>query len=76
MHDFGGNNTTSAYSTLSSLQEGTTNCFVDAPDTLADRSGYWVPQLYFNGMPVSFSEPLSVLSVRRSFLCQHATDWT
>ena len=56
MHDFGGNNTTNAFSTLASLQAGTTNCFVDAPDTMADRSGYWVPQLYFNGSPVSFSE--------------------
>ena len=56
MHDFGGNSTTNAYSTLASLQAGTTNCFVHAPDTQADRSGYWVPQLYFNGTPVSFSE--------------------
>jgi hypothetical protein len=56
MHDFGGNATTNAYSTLASLQAGTTNCFVHAPDTQADRSGYWVPQLYFNGTPVSFSE--------------------
>jgi hypothetical protein len=23
---------------------------------MADRSGYWVPQLYFNGIPVSFVE--------------------
>ena len=56
MHDFGGNDTTNAFSTLGSLQKGTTNCFVNAPDTQADRSGYWVPQLYFNGKPVSFSE--------------------
>jgi hypothetical protein len=56
MHDFGGNNTTNAFSRLASLQKGTTNCFVHAPDTQADRSGYWVPQLYFNGKPVSFSE--------------------
>jgi Domain of unknown function (DUF1996) len=56
MHDFGGNTTTNAYSTLASLQKGTTNCFVHAPDTMADRSGYWVPQLYFNGNPVSFDE--------------------
>ena len=55
-HDFGGNNTTNAFTTLASLQAGTTNCFVHAADTQADRSGYWVPQLYFNGTPVSFSE--------------------
>ena len=56
MHDFGGNSTTNAFSTLASLQAGTTNCVVNAPDPQADRSGYWVPQLYFNGSPVSFSE--------------------
>jgi hypothetical protein len=56
MHDFGGNTTTNASSTLASLKAGTTNCFVHAPDTMADRSGYWVPQLYFNGTPVSFIE--------------------
>ena len=56
MHDFGGNATTDAFSTLASLQAGTTNCFVHAPDPQADRSGYWVPQLLFNGTPVSFSE--------------------
>jgi hypothetical protein len=56
MHDFGGNTTTNASSTLASLQAGTTNCFVHAPDPQADRSGYWVPQLYFNGNPISFVE--------------------
>ncbi|MGH9208039.1 MAG: DUF1996 domain-containing protein, partial [Acidimicrobiales bacterium] len=56
MHDFGGNSTTNANSTLATLQAGTTNCFVHAPDAMADRSGYWVPQLYFNGTLVSFSE--------------------
>ena len=55
-HDFAGNATTNAYSTLATLQAGTTNCFVNAPDTQADRSAYWVPTLYFNGNPVSFSE--------------------
>src|SRR6202790_4938292 len=56
MHDFGGNTTPNAFSTLASLQAGATNCVVNAPDPQADRSGYWVPQLYFNGSPVSFSE--------------------
>jgi Domain of unknown function (DUF1996) len=56
MHDFGGNNTTNAFSTLASMLAGTTNCFVHAPDTQADRSGYWVPELYFNGNPVPFAE--------------------
>jgi hypothetical protein len=56
MHDFMGNNTTNAFTKLASLQAGTTNCFVNAPDTQADRSGYWVPQLYFNGVPTSFIE--------------------
>ena len=56
MHDFGGNATTDAFSTLASLRAGSTDCFVHAPDTQADRSGYWVPQLIFNGAPVSFVE--------------------
>lgn len=56
MHDFGGNATTDAFSTLASMRAGTTDCFVHAPDTKADRSGYWVPQLIFNGTPVSFVE--------------------
>jgi hypothetical protein len=56
MHDFGGNATTNAFSTLASLSAGTTNCFVHAPDTRADRSGYWVPQLIFNGTPTPFTE--------------------
>lgn len=54
MHDFGGNATTNASSTLMSLQMGASNCSVHAPDQHADRSGYWVPQLYFNGFPVPF----------------------
>jgi Domain of unknown function (DUF1996) len=56
MHDFGGNAASNAFSTLASLQAGTTDCTVHAPDKSADRSGYWVPQLIFNGTPVSFSE--------------------
>ncbi len=47
MHDFFGNKTTNAFSTLSSLQAGTTTCTVGV-----DKSGYWAPQLIFNGTPV------------------------
>jgi hypothetical protein len=56
MHDFYGNVSTNAFSTLSSLQTGSSNCFVHAPNTDADHSGYWVPQLIFNGTPTSFAE--------------------
>ena len=51
MHDFFGNTSTNANSTLTSLQNATSNCTVHAPDTDADHSGYWVPQLLFNGTP-------------------------
>jgi hypothetical protein len=40
-HDFFGNRTTNASSTVTSLRAGTTTC-----DPLADRSAYWVPTLY------------------------------
>ena len=56
MHDFFGNASTSAFSTLASLQAGTANCFVHASKTDADHSGYWVPQLIFNGTPTPFVE--------------------
>ena len=47
MHDFFGNKTTNAFSTLSTLKAGTTTCAVGV-----DKSGYWAPQLIFNGTPV------------------------
>ena len=56
MHDFFGNTTTDNTSTLASLQAGTSNCFVHAANTDADHSGYWVPQLIFNGTPTPFIE--------------------
>jgi Domain of unknown function (DUF1996) len=59
-HDFGGNATTNAYSTLASLQAGTTDCKVHAPDPMADRSGYWVPQMIFDGV---YKIPFSILQV-------------
>lgn len=55
-HDFFGNVSTDAYSTLASLSASTGNCLVHAPDVHADRSGYWVPQLIFDGYPISFVE--------------------
>jgi hypothetical protein len=48
MHEFFGNRTTNAFSTLTSLRAGTTNC-----NPLSDKSAYWVPTLYKNGQPVA-----------------------
>ncbi|HEY0637492.1 MAG TPA: DUF1996 domain-containing protein [Pseudonocardiaceae bacterium] len=48
IHEFFGNRTTNAYSTLQSLSAGTTNC-----DPLVDLSAYWVPTLYKNGVAVA-----------------------
>ena len=46
-HDFFGNVTTNAATTLTSLQAGGTTCV-----NQDDHSGYWVPSLTVNGMPV------------------------
>jgi hypothetical protein len=46
-HDFFGNTTTDAFSTLKSLKNGATTCL----DQL-DKSGYWVPSLTVDGQPV------------------------
>jgi hypothetical protein len=43
-HTFFGNETTNAYSTLSSLRAGATTCRVHA-----DHAAYWVPTLYVHG---------------------------
>jgi hypothetical protein len=48
MHEFFGNRTTNAHSTLQSLSSGTTNC-----DPKVDLSAYWTPTLYKNGTPVA-----------------------
>ncbi|WP_285749278.1 DUF1996 domain-containing protein [Lentzea sp. NBRC 105346] len=48
MHQFFGNKTTDAYSTLTSLRAGGTTC-----NPTADRSAYWVPTLYKNGQPIA-----------------------
>lgn len=48
MHEFFGNRTTNAFSTLTSLRAGATNC-----DPISDKSAYWVPTLYKNGQPVA-----------------------
>ena len=56
MHDFFGNVSTNADSTLASLQANVSNCGVHATLANADRSGYWVPQLIFNGTPTPFVE--------------------
>lgn len=48
MHEFFGNRTTNAFSTLTSLRAGTANC-----NPVADKSAYWVPTLYRNGQPVA-----------------------
>jgi hypothetical protein len=48
VHEFSGNRTTTAYSTLQSLRLGTTTC-----DPAVDLSAYWTPTLYKNGVPVA-----------------------
>ncbi|RGC65914.1 hypothetical protein C5N14_26540 [Micromonospora sp. MW-13] len=48
MHEFFGNTSTNAYSTLTSLRAGGTTC-----NPVADRSAYWVPTLYQNGTAVA-----------------------
>jgi Domain of unknown function (DUF1996) len=53
LHNFFGNTTTNAASTLASLNAGASNCRVLGG---VDRSGYWVPALYFNGTYVPFAE--------------------
>lgn len=48
IHEFFGNRTTNASSTLQSLRLGTTNC-----QPSADLSAYWVPTLYKNGVAIA-----------------------
>ncbi|MFS8101835.1 DUF1996 domain-containing protein [Lentzea alba] len=48
MHEFFGNRTTDARSTLTSLRAGSTNC-----NPVSDKSAYWVPTLYKNGQAVA-----------------------
>jgi len=48
MHEFFGNRSTDANSTLTSLGAATTNC-----DPNTDLSAYWVPTLYKYGAPVA-----------------------
>jgi hypothetical protein len=47
VHEFFGNRTTNANSTLQSLSLGTSSC-----DPAVDLSAYWVPTLYKNGVAV------------------------
>ncbi|WP_436499941.1 DUF1996 domain-containing protein [Actinokineospora sp. HUAS TT18] len=47
-HEFFGNTTTNADSTLQSLRLGGTNC-----DPVSDKSAYWVPTLYQHGVAVA-----------------------
>ena len=47
-HSFVGNTTTDAYSTLASLQDGSTTC-----RRAGDRAGYWMPTLADNATPVN-----------------------
>jgi hypothetical protein len=48
MHEFYGNRSTNAFSTLTSLRAATSNC-----DPAVDLSAYWTPTLYKNGQPVA-----------------------
>jgi hypothetical protein len=47
-HDFFGNSSTNANSTLGSMRQGGTTC-----ERGEDKSGYWVPTLYKYGRPVA-----------------------
>jgi hypothetical protein len=44
LHNFYGNSTTNAYSTVASMRNGATTCHL-----LEDRAGYWNPAGYLNG---------------------------
>lgn len=50
-HDFFGNTTVDAFSTLETLKAGDTSC-----NFAEDRSGYWVPTVYRNGTAVRSSQ--------------------
>src|SRR5690606_35162170 len=47
MHSFFGNRVTNAYTNVSDLVAGPTNC-----NPAVDTSSYWVPTLYVDGQPV------------------------
>ena len=47
-HDFFGNRTTNAFSTVKSMKKGTTTC-----KNQLDLSGYWTPSLTVNGVTVN-----------------------
>jgi hypothetical protein len=47
MHEFAGNTSTTASSTVASMRAGSTNCRLKA-----DTAGYWTPVLYSHGRPV------------------------
>jgi hypothetical protein len=47
-HEFYGNRSTNAHSTIGSLRQGGTSC-----KRGEDKSGYWIPTLYKFGQPVS-----------------------
>jgi hypothetical protein len=48
LHDFAGNTTTNANSTVASLRAGTSNCKLKA-----DTASYWAPALYSHGRKVT-----------------------
>ncbi len=58
-HDFFGNTTVNAFTTLDSLKAGSTTCNFGE-----DRSGYWVPTLYHNGVAVQSPEIAAYYTVQ------------
>jgi hypothetical protein len=55
-HDFFGSRDTNANSTVRSIHEAETTCVrTDSADPASDRSAYWVPTLYDDGVPVAAS---------------------
>ncbi|HSH58396.1 MAG TPA: DUF1996 domain-containing protein [Acidimicrobiales bacterium] len=63
LHDFFGNTSTDAYSTLTSLRTAGTTC----EEQSADKAAYWVPSLYKDGVRVKPTElsPYYVLGGKR-----------
>ena len=48
-HDFFGSDSADAFSTVSSLQLGSSSC----PDRPGDTAAYWLPTLYADGQPIT-----------------------
>ena len=59
LHDFFGNRTTNAHSTVASLQKGKTNCH-----RVQDKAAYWAPTLYAG----ADNDPIKVVNAQAFYL--------